>query len=199
MENAWLMVGLGNPGREYARTRHNVGFMAVERLAAVHGAAWSDAARFHARLARFEREGRRLWLCQPRTFMNLSGETVGAVAAFYRLTPDRVLIVLDDADLPLGRVRLRPNGSSGGHHGLESIEAHLGTREYPRLRIGIGRAEPAARDLAGWVLSPFESGEQVLLEKVLDRVARQVECWWADGIGPAMNRFNGTVPPEPGS
>ena len=145
MENLFLIAGLGNPGPEYAATRHNIGFVLVERLAVRWGAAWDSRKKFNARLAKLERDGRKVILCQPQTFMNASGEAVAAVARFYQLPVDRTLIVLDDADLPLGQIRLRPEGSSGGHHGLESVEQQLGTRGYPRLRLGI----VAARVMSG--------------------------------------------------
>src|SRR5262247_216822 len=126
MENLRLIVGLGNPGSQYRRTRHNVGFIVAELLAERWKASWSLEKRFNARLARAECEGHRVLLCQPQTFMNASGEAVQAVAGFYSIEPDRVLVVVDDADLPLGSLRMRPSGSPGGHHGLESIEQHLG-------------------------------------------------------------------------
>jgi PTH1 family peptidyl-tRNA hydrolase len=124
--------------------------------------------------------------------MNASGEAVKAVAAFYDLAPVKILVVMDDADLPLGQLRLRPRGSSGGHHGLESIEQHLGTREYPRLRVGIGRRE-GAREITGHVLGRFDSTEAVLADKVLIRAADQAEAWLVAGIQKAMTRFNGVI------
>ena len=143
-------------------------------------------------MARAERSGRQVLLCQPQTFMNLSGETVGAVVGFYRLPRTRVLVAVDDADLPLGELRLRADGSSGGHHGLESIEQHLGAREFARLRLGIGRQD-GAREITDYVLSRFDRVEAALMEKVLDRASRQAECWLNDGIQRAMNQFNGVV------
>ena len=192
MENVYLIVGLGNPGREYANTRHNVGFMVVDRLAERWRASWKAEKKFQSRMARVDQNARRCLLCEPQTYMNLSGEAVGAVMNFYRLTPDRLVVVVDDADLPFGEIRMRADGSSGGHHGLESIEAHLGTRQYPRLRIGIGR-ENAAREITGYVLGAFRRADVELLEKVLDRAQDQIECWLDDGIGKAMNRYNGKI------
>ena len=193
MENLRLIVGLGNPGAEYAKTRHNAGFDLVEILAARWRADWANDRKFNARLARAERSGARVWLCQPQTFMNLSGETVGAVRDFYRLPLTGLLVAVDDADLPLGEIRLRAGGGSGGHHGLESIGQHLGSDEFARLRLGIGPAKPDARDLTGHVLGRFAADEAALMEKVLDRAADQVECWLAAGIEKAMNQFNGKV------
>jgi PTH1 family peptidyl-tRNA hydrolase len=192
VENLYLIVGLGNPGADYARTRHNVGFVVVEKLAERWRAGWASQKKFHARIARAELEGRRALLCEPQTYMNASGEAVRAVTAFYDLEPARLLVVIDDADLPLGHIRLRPGGSSGGHHGLESIEQHLGTREYPRLRVGIGRRE-GAREITGHVLGRFDSTETSLADKVLTVAAQQAETWLTAGIQKAMSQFNGTV------
>lgn len=188
-----LIVGLGNPGRQYVRTRHNAGFMVSERLAERWRVSLALKNKFHARVAQVEQDGNRLLLCQPETFMNASGEAVQALSAFYRVPPERTLVVLDDADLPLGEIRLRPKGSSGGHHGLESIEQHLGTREFPRLRVGIGRQEGGAREITDYVLSQFSAAEGELLEKTLTSACDQVECWVRDGIAQAMNRFNGKI------
>jgi PTH1 family peptidyl-tRNA hydrolase len=200
LENLLLIAGLGNPGPDYAATRHNIGFVLVERLAARWNAGWDARKRFNARLARLEREGQKVILCQPQTFMNASGEAVGAVARFYQLPPARTLIVLDDADLALGQIRLRPEGSSGGHHGLESIERQLGTRAYPRLRLGIGRRAGDDREITDYVLGRFSTAELKVMEEVLDRACQQVECWLSAGIQTAMNRFNGavTAPPDKG-
>ena len=183
-----LIVGLGNPGREYARTRHNAGFLLVEKLATRWKSDWTNEKKFQSRLAR---AGKNI-LCQPQTFMNVSGEAVGALVKFHQLTLPQVLVAVDDADLPFGEIRLRPRGSSGGHHGLESIEAHLGSREFARLRIGIGRRD-GAREISGHVLGQFGADESELLEKVLVRAADQVECWLTDGVEPAMNKFNGVA------
>lgn len=192
MENLYLIVGLGNPGADYARTRHNVGFAVVERLAQRWQAKWALEKKFNARLACSEREGHRTLLCEPQTYMNASGEAVQAVAAFYDVTPERLLVVVDDADLPLGHLRLRPGGSSGGHHGLESIEQRLSTREYARLRVGIGRQQ-GAREITGHVLSRFGSTETKLADKVLMVAADQAATWLEAGIQKAMSQFNGVV------
>ena len=189
MENLYLIVGLGNPGADYARTRHNVGFLAVERLAERWRASWDYGKKFNARLARAQLKGRRLLLCQPQTYMNSSGQTVGALMAFYQLPLTRLLVVVDDADLPLGGIRLRPGGSSGGHHGLESIERRLGTRDYARLRIGIGRQE-AARQITAHVLGKFNSTETASVDRVLNAASEQVETWLEAGIQQAMSQFN---------
>jgi peptidyl-tRNA hydrolase, PTH1 family len=187
-----LIVGLGNPGAEYAQTRHNAGFLLVEKLAAQWKADWTNERKLKARMAKSDRQGKRVLLCEPQTFMNLSGETVGEVTGFYQLPLPQLIVAVDDADLPFGEIRLRPGGSSGGHHGLESIEQHLGSREFARLRIGIGRKD-GARQITNYVLGKFEPAEKELLEKILERAANQVECWLAAGLQKAMSQFNGVI------
>jgi len=137
--------------------------------------------------------GRKVILCEPQTYMNASGEAIAPLIGFYKIPPERVLVVVDDADLPLGQVRMRPEGSSGGHHGLESIEEHLGTRGFARLRVGIGRTERGLREITGHVLGRFSPDEKDVLEKVLERCASQIECYLTDGIQKAMSQFNGAV------
>lgn len=192
MENLHLIVGLGNPGAEYARTRHNAGFQVADRLAERWKAAWAFEKKFDARIGRAEFGGQRVLLCEPQTFMNASGEAVAAVQSFYRVAVGRLLVVVDDADLPLGALRLRPSGGSAGHHGLESIEQHVGTRDYARLRVGIGRLA-GAREITGHVLGRFSSTEAELLDKVLRVAADQVETWLTAGIQKAMSQFNGAI------
>jgi PTH1 family peptidyl-tRNA hydrolase len=192
MENVHLIVGLGNPGADYARTRHNAGFLVAERLAERWRASWGYEKKFNARLAVDARGERRVLLCEPLTYMNSSGEAVGAVVGFYRVPLARVLVVVDDADLPLGELRLRPGGGSGGHHGLESIEQHLGTQTYARLRVGIGR-QGGAREIAGYVLGRFSSTEAALADKVITVASDLAETWLEAGIQKAMNQFNGAV------
>jgi PTH1 family peptidyl-tRNA hydrolase len=192
-DNLYLIVGLGNPGKEYDGTRHNVGFALVEKLASGWRGDWELKRKFNSRLAQVDRDGRRLVLCEPQTYMNASGEAVAGVADYYKLSPAQVLILVDDADLPLGTIRLRPNGSSGGHHGLESIEQHLGTRAYARLKIGIGRRAQDGRQISGYVLGRFAGDAKKIVEQVLERASQQVECWLSDGVQAAMNKFNGAI------
>jgi peptidyl-tRNA hydrolase, PTH1 family len=192
MENLYLIVGLGNPGADYARTRHNAGFLAVDRLVGRWQVSWVYEKKFNARLASAQRGDRRVIVCEPQTYMNSSGEAVGAVLAFYRVLHASLLVVVDDADLPLGELRLRPGGSSGGHHGLESIEQHLGTRDYARLRVGIGR-QSGVREITGYVLGRFSSTEAALVDRVLTVASDQVETWLEAGIQKAMSQFNGVV------
>jgi PTH1 family peptidyl-tRNA hydrolase len=195
MEPMHLIVGLGNPGAEYAKTRHNAGFLLVEKLAAQWKADWNNERKFDSRLAKAGRGGKKVLLCEPQTFMNLSGEAVAAVVKFYQVSLEKVLVVVDDADLPLGEIRLRPGGGSGGHHGLDSVAQHLSSKEYARLRIGIGRKNEA-RQITGHVLGKFGADENAVLEKVLERAAGQIECWLDGGVQKAMNQFNGAVSPR---
>ena len=197
MENTYLIAGLGNPGAEYAGTRHNVGFMAVAQFAVCLHAAWKTEERFQVRLARADIEGRKLLLGQPQTFMNSSGASIRALADYFKVPLSRLLVVVDDADLSLGEIRLRARGSSGGHHGLESVEEHVGTRSFARLRIGIGRRTDGVREITDYVLGKFQREERKLLETVLERVVRQIECWVTDGIQRAMNEFNGAIAAPP--
>jgi peptidyl-tRNA hydrolase, PTH1 family len=190
MEQWHLMVGLGNPGADYARTRHNAGFLVIEELAGRWKAGWRASKKLLSRLARLERGKRRVLLCQPQTFMNESGAAVRSVSDYYQVPVSRLVVVVDDADLAVGEIRLRPRGSSGGHHGLESIEKHLASREYARLRVGIGRRD-GAREITGHVLGKFNATELALMDKVLMVAADQLECWLDAGIQKAMNQFNG--------
>jgi PTH1 family peptidyl-tRNA hydrolase len=192
MDDLFLIVGLGNPGSDYARTRHNAGFMVLDRLAERCRASWRSERKFNARLARGAVGINRVVLCQPQTFMNASGSAVKSVLDYYQVELPRVLIVVDDADLPLGHLRMRPGGGSGGHHGLESVESHLGSKEYARLRVGIGRRE-GAREITGFVLGRFGSTESELVARVMDTACDQALCWVNEGIQRAMNGFNGVV------
>ena len=186
-------MGLGNPGTDYARTRHNAGFLLLESLAGRWQAVWRTDPSLRVRLAQADREGRRCWLAQPLTYMNCSGEAVAAVMRYYQLAPAQILVALDDADLPLGELRLRPQGGSGGHHGLESVAAHLGTQDYARLRLGIGRRPEAGREITDHVLGRFDRDEVAVFGQVLERAVDAVTCWLSAGIVTAMNRFNGAV------
>jgi peptidyl-tRNA hydrolase, PTH1 family len=179
------IVGLGNPGSEYKGTRHNVGFEVVDEV----------ARRWTARLKKWKSiadvamvKDRDAVLVEPRTYMNHSGQAVAAVMTFYKVRPEDVLVVVDEVQLPLGRLRLRPSGSAGGHNGLKSVIEHVGS-EFPRLRIGVERGD-RDRDLADRVLSRFEAGERDVIERAVQRAADAVETFVADGIGAAMNRFN---------
>lgn len=192
MDSVHLIIGLGNPGAKYKQTRHNIGFLLVEELADRWSAAWREEKKFEARLATGMCVGRKALLCQPLTYMNASGSAARRLADYYRVPIGQLLVVVDDADLPMGEMRLRPSGGTGGHHGLESVEACLGTSGYARLRLGIGRGREG-RQITGHVLGRFSKGDEEWLEAVLKRSADQVECWLGAGIQKAMNNFNGMV------
>jgi len=188
-ERDWLLiVGLGNPGREYAENRHNVGFDCVDLLAGKHGIALSKS-QHKARLGTGQVAGRRAILAEPQTYVNSSGEAVGAVARYYKVAPEDVLVIYDDLDLPQGTIRLRPGGSSGGHNGIKSIVDHLGTQAFPRVRIGIGRP-PGRMEPKDYVLQDFSAAEREVMVEVYDRVVDAVETFIREGIREAMNRFN---------
>ena len=192
------MVGLGNPGAKYAGTRHNVGFMALERLAAGAGSGFRSQSRLQGLLSEVGSGDQRLRLLMPQTFMNESGRSIRAALDWFGLQPDQLLVVVDDMDLPLGKLRLRASGSAGGHNGLRSTISHLGTQEFPRLRIGIGApadnpAERKARTI-GHVLGRFSPLEQPLLEQVLTEVEAGIGLIQRQGLTLAANRINGFVP-----
>jgi len=182
-----LVIGLGNPGRKYAGNRHNVGFQCLDRLAAAWGLSFSRR-KHKALLAEGEIAGRKVILAKPQTFMNLSGQAVERLVRFYRLPPENILVIYDDLDLPLGKIRLRPKGGAGGHKGMKSIIEHLGTQDFPRLRVGIGR--PAHGDPVDYVLSDFTLDQRIVMEEVYGRVIAAVELWLTEGIEAAMNRYN---------
>lgn len=192
MDSLYLVAGLGNPGVKYAQTRHNAGFMVVERFVARWKGTWKDEGRFQARVARIDGE-KKLLVCEPQTYMNSSGEAIAGLARFYKIPLAQIIVSVDDADLPLGQIRLRPKGSSGGHHGLESINEQLGSNDYARQRVGIGRTDACRREITDYVLGRFQSGEAELLEKALDRAVSQLDCWLSSGIQKAMSQFNGAV------
>ena len=195
MEPMHLIVGLGNPGAEYAKTRHNAGFLAIEKIAERWKSSWANEKNFVARMAKAERNGKKVWLCEPQTFMNLSGESVRELVSFYQVPLANFLVAVDDADLPFGEIRLRPGGGSGGHHGLDSVTQHLGSKAYARLRVGIGRKD-GARQISNYVLGKFDPSENEMLEKILERAANQIECWLDHGLQKAMNQFNGAISPN---
>ncbi len=187
----FLIIGLGNPGREYAFNRHNVGFMAVDRFAKAHKTAFT------------RRQGRALVtsirlgetpiiLAKPQTFMNLSGEAVKSLLKFYDVPLTQLLVCFDDIDLPVGTIRLRPEGGSAGQNGMKSIIEQLGTQEFPRLRLGVSRP-PGRLDAAGYVLQDFKGFDAEVIESTLDKAAQAIETFIEEGIVTAMNRFNGAA------
>ena len=185
--DVWLIVGLGNPGRRYEGTRHNAGFMAIERLQRRFPEGTSRA-RFQAHIIETRFGDQRVVLAQPQTFMNESGIAVDQLVRWYKVPLDRLLIVYDDLDLPLGTIRLRADGSDGGHNGIASIIRSLRTNTFPRLRVGISR--PATGPTVPYVLARFSDAERRELDVVLDRVVDAVLVWMGEGLIPAMNQFN---------
>lgn len=184
-----LVVGLGNPGLEYARSRHNAGFMVIDRLLTELPGSWEriDGCNSFYFEGRFR--GRNMWLQQPHTYMNLSGEAVRKLLNRSGVNPESVLVIHDDMDLPLGKIRLRKGGGAGGHHGVESVMGALGTAGFGRLRVGIGR--PEGRSVTDFVLTDFTAEEKKLLEASLLLASEAVKCTLARGIQAAMNEFNG--------
>ena len=182
-----LVAGLGNPGSRYRGTRHNIGFGVLDELAGRHGLTFEGSSA-DALQARW-RSGDDVLLVKPLTYMNLSGEAVGVLCRYFKVDTPDVLIVCDDVNLPLGRLRARAGGSDGGHNGLKSVAQHLGTSDYARLRIGVGRGD-LRRDLAAHVLAGFDADEMTGVEEAITRSADAVELWIAEGLGPVMNRFN---------
>ncbi len=186
-----LIVGLGNPGPEYAKTRHNAGFMALEKLANRHGLATSGGGvkhKFHAGVLEGFIFNKKVMLMQPTTFMNRSGLAVGEAANFYKLAPEDILVLVDDLALDVGQIRLRAAGSAGGHNGLKDLERALGTRDYPRLRLGIGPRTRAPQ--VDFVLGRFTDDQLADLAPALDTACDCSERWLTDGVEKAMTRYN---------
>lgn len=186
---SWLAVFLGNPGPRYEGTRHNAGFMAGDALAKAKGAA-INKVRFRALTATVDVGGEKLMLMKPQTYMNLSGEAVSQAVKFYRIPPEHVIVVSDEVSLPIGKLRVRTKGSAGGHNGLKSIIACLGTEEFPRIRIGVGAPPHPDYDMADWVLSTFRNQDAEDMAKAAARAAEAVECYIRSGPERAMNLYN---------
>jgi PTH1 family peptidyl-tRNA hydrolase len=185
-----LIVGLGNPGREYRETRHNVGFMVVDEIARRHGLEWSMAPSQVPDAFVTKRYGAQpLLLAKPLTFMNRSGDAVAALARYYDIAATDLFVVVDDIDLPFGRLRARARGSAGTHNGLRSVVQRLGTTDFPRLRLGVGRGD-ARRDLADHVLSTFEPAERAALDTLITRAADAAEMFAVEDIAQVMNTYN---------
>ena len=189
--DAWLVVGLGNPGKEYERNRHNIGFRVVDELARRCEARF-DHKKSHGKLALARRAGQPLYLLKPQTYVNLSGRSVAPLARFYKVPPARLLVLCDDIDLPFARIRIRPDGSSGGHNGLKSIMQELGNRQdFPRMRIGVGRPPHVREAVVGHVLEDFSKAEEEELAPVLADAAAAAELILDGDIERAMDRYNG--------
>jgi PTH1 family peptidyl-tRNA hydrolase len=191
-EAATLIVGLGNRGREYAGNRHNVGFMTADRWAAAHTLAFSKL-QHHAIIAAGRSGERRVIVAKPQTYMNESGRAVGALLRFYKIPVEQLLVIFDDLDLPFGVIRLRADGGAGGHNGMRSIIQQLGSNQFARLRMGIGRP-PGRMDPAAFVLQDFNREEAAELDALLDRAGQAIDMFLTAGIIAAMNQFNANTP-----
>jgi PTH1 family peptidyl-tRNA hydrolase len=185
----WLIVGLGNPGSKYADTRHNAGWLLLDAVARDCPGFYFDEKRSHALLARGVLAGIKVALVKPQTFMNLSGEAVGPIARFYKVPPERILVAFDDLDLPVAQLRLRKKGGAGGHKGMKSLIQHLGTQEFPRIRLGIGRP-PERMPVEAYVLQKFRAEEWPEMTATYARAVQAVSAILTDGLDNAMNRFN---------
>lgn len=189
----WLIVGLGNPGPQYASTRHNTGFMTLDLLASRLQVKVSKE-RFRALTGQADYEGQRLLLMKPQTFMNASGLAVEAAAHYYKLPPERILVLFDDISLPVGRLRIRKDGSAGGHNGLKSIISMLGSDQFPRVKIGVGAKPHPDYDLADWVLSTVNKAEQSAYQSALRSAAEAALCVVRSGCDKAAAVYNGKLP-----
>ena len=190
-ERTCLLVGLGNPGREYKDNRHNLGFMVVDRLV-VRLNARGMRVQSKAIVINTTADGSRVILAKPQTFMNVSGASVQGLLHFYKIPLENLLVMYDELDLPFGTLRIRPGGGPGGHNGLTSVIERLGTEDFPRLRVGIGRP-PGRMDPAAFVLQDFSRGDQILLSEVLDRASEAALAFVSQGLNGAMNKFNGPL------
>ena len=187
---SWLLVCLGNPGEKYENTRHNVGYMVADEIGE-RCRSPIQKLRFKALTDVVTISGQKVLVMKPVTFMNLSGEAVRPAADFYKIPPDHVLVISDDTALAVGRLRIRRGGSAGGHNGLKNIIQHLGTDQFPRIRVGVGEKPHPDYDLADWVLGRFTGEDKKAMDAAVKRAADAVECLLAEGPDRAMNRFNG--------
>ena len=191
--DTWLVVGLGNPGREYERTRHNCGFRALDVLAEQLGCR-IDRAKFQGLYGQCSYQSQKLILLKPQTYMNLSGRSVHPLSAYFNIPPQRIIVLFDDISLDPGRLRIRANGSAGGHNGIKSIIQELGSQDFPRVKIGVGAKPNPEFDLADWVLSSFSANEEKALAVSFDHAANAVLAIIDEGVPQAANRFNGSHP-----
>ena len=192
MQN-WLIVGLGNPGPEYAKTRHNAGFRALDILAEKLGCR-VDKGKFQGLYNQVSYKDNKLFLLKPQTYMNLSGRSVLQLSAFFKVPPARIIVLFDDISLEPGRLRLRKDGSAGGHNGIKSIISELGSQDFPRVKIGVGAKPHPDFDLADWVLSTFSAQEEKALAPAIDRAADAALCIIDRGVPECANRYNGSKP-----
>ena len=184
----WLLVCLGNPGKEYANTRHNIGFLAADALEKRTGVKFNKL-KYRALTGEVTLGGQRVLVVKPQTYMNLSGEAVKLAGGFYKIPPERILVLYDDVSLPLGKLRIRGSGSAGGHNGIKNIIAHLGTDAFPRIKVGVGA--PQREDgLVDWVIGSFTASERKVVDAAIERALDAAECVIEKGVSEAQNRFN---------
>ena len=191
--NNWLIVGLGNPGREYEKTRHNAGWRAIDRIAEKLNCK-IDKAKFQGLYGQASYAGEKVFLLKPQTYMNLSGRSVLQLSAFFKVPPARIIVLFDDISLIPGRLRVRADGSAGGHNGIKSIIAEIGSQDFPRVKIGVGGKPDPNANLADWVLSGFSANEEKALVSALDRAADAALSIIDRGVPETANRFNGSTP-----
>ena len=191
--DAWLIVGLGNPGKQYERTRHNAGFRAIDELAKELGCK-IDKMKFQGLYGQCNYGGQKVFLLKPQTYMNLSGRSVLQLSAYYNIPPQRIIVMFDDISLEPGRLRIRADGSAGGHNGIKSIIQELGSQDFPRVKIGVGAKPHPEQDLADWVLSTFSASEEKALSASLPQAGSAALCVMEKGVPEAANRFNGFRP-----
>ena len=190
-EDAWLIVGLGNPGREYEKTRHNCGFRVLDILAARLNCR-VDKGKFQGLYGQCAYGGKKLLLLKPQTYMNLSGRSVLQLSSWFHIPPERIIVIFDDISLEPGRLRVRADGSAGGHNGIKSIIAELGSQAFPRVKVGVGAKPHPDYDLADWVLSTFSASEEKALQGALERAADAALCIIDHGVAQSANRYNGS-------
>lgn len=191
--DAWLIVGLGNPGKEYERSRHNCGFRGIDLLSEKLGCK-VDKGKFQGLYGQTVYNGHKLYLLKPLTYMNLSGRSVLQLSAYFNIPPKRIIVLFDDISLPPGRLRIRADGSAGGHNGIKSIIAEVGSQDFPRVKIGVGGKPNPEYDLADWVLSNFSASEEKALSSALERAAEAALCIIDHGVPESANRYNGSMP-----
>ena len=185
----WLLVCLGNPGKEYENTRHNIGFMAADELSRREGVK-INKLRYRALSGEVRAGTQRVLVIKPQTYMNLSGESVKLAGGFYKIPPDHVLVISDDVALPLGKLRIRAGGSAGGHNGLKNIIAHLGTDQFPRVRVGVGAPAHPEHEMIDWVIGPFSAQEKKAVTEAVSRAVDAALCVVEHGVQEAQNRYN---------
>ena len=185
----WLVVCLGNPGKQYENTRHNIGFMTADELERREGVK-VNKLRYRALTGEMKIGGERVLVMKPQTYMNLSGEAVKLAGGFYKIPPERVIVISDDVSLPLGKLRIRANGSAGGHNGLKNIIQHLGTDAFPRIKVGVGAPEHPEHEMVDWVIGNFTPAEKKVVADAVAKAADAIECLIAKGVSEAQNKFN---------